>query len=188
MSKVSVVISAYNAERYVAHAMQSVLNQTYTELEVLIADDGSKDNTRRIIDEVAKTDRRVRVFHNEENIGVLSTRNKLFEHACGSFITLLDADDWLDKDKIASQLGFLRANRVEAVGVNYFRVSPTGEIKMNFSGTFKKFLRKNDIQQLPFWPPSLMVSRGLFEKVGGYEPYFRNMACYEDLYWIFDIL
>src|SRR5690349_15312590 len=128
MEKVSVIISAFNAEAFISKALESLLRQTYSALEVLIADDGSVDNTREIIDDLARRDSRIVVSHNSRNRGVLRTRNRLLRCSAGKFITFLDADDWIDTDKIRSQVDFIELKGVDAVGVNYYRVDREGRV------------------------------------------------------------
>lgn len=91
MKLVSVIISAYNCEKYVEEAVRSILNQTYQHLEVVIADDGSTDGTMRIIDGIE--DNRIVRHHNVKNMGLLRTWNKLIPLAKGEYITWQDADD-----------------------------------------------------------------------------------------------
>lgn len=96
---VSVIIPAYNAEEYIKRAICSVLNQTYTNYEIIVVNDGSTDLTREIIEEIAKNDNRVRVI-NTENGGVSRARNIGIEAAKGEFISFLDADDELFPDAL----------------------------------------------------------------------------------------
>lgn len=89
--KVSVIIAARNCERYVAEALDSILSQTFEDWEILIADDGSTDRTKEIIDRY--DDPRIRRFHNESHLGLVGTWNKLLKQAEGEYITWQDADD-----------------------------------------------------------------------------------------------
>lgn len=102
-SLVSVIIPAYNAERFVCEALRSVLNQTYEYLEVIVVDDGSKDRTAEIVREVAAEDKRVRLLQ-QENRGVAAARNLGIERARGAFIAPLDADDLWYPEKIEQQV------------------------------------------------------------------------------------
>ena len=99
---ISVIIPAYNAELFIAKAIQCVLNQTYPHFEILIADDASTDNTRNIIDSF--NDSRIKRFHNSENMGYLKTCNKLFSKASGDYITFQDADDVSVENRLEIQI------------------------------------------------------------------------------------
>ena len=83
--KVSVLIPAYNAERFIRRTIASALNQTFTDLEVIIVDDGSKDRTREIVIALQRQEPRIRYFH-QENRGLADTRNRLIELAAGEFV------------------------------------------------------------------------------------------------------
>lgn len=95
--KISVIIPAYNAEKTIERCLNSVIEQSYTNVEVIVVDDGSKDRTLSIANEVAKNDSRVKVI-SKQNGGAASARNVGIKLASGEFITFLDADDYIEKD------------------------------------------------------------------------------------------
>ncbi len=105
MAKVSIIVPAYNAQGTIGRCLDSILKQTYSDFELLVMDDGSRDDTPRILDEYAASDARIRVIH-KENTGVSDTRNQALDLACGEYIQFLDADDWITPD--ATRL-FVRA-------------------------------------------------------------------------------
>lgn len=94
---VSIIVPVYNAEKYLHRCIDSILAQTFTDWELLLIDDGSKDASGRICDEYAAKDERIRVFH-KENGGVSSARNLGLDHAEGEWIAFVDSDDWVSKD------------------------------------------------------------------------------------------
>ena len=95
--KISVIVPVYNIEKYISRCLESIINQTYKNLEIIVIDDGSSDNTGKIIDDFAKRDKRVIVIH-QDNKGVSSARNKGLDIATGQYIGFVDGDDTLDKD------------------------------------------------------------------------------------------
>ncbi|MBR4996071.1 MAG: glycosyltransferase family 2 protein [Alistipes sp.] len=101
--KISVIIPVYNTEKYLPHCIDSILAQTYTDFELLLIDDGSKDSSGVICDEYATKDSRVRVFH-KENGGVSSARNWGLDNANGEWITFVDSDDYLNIEAIEQML------------------------------------------------------------------------------------
>jgi len=105
MKSVSIIIPAYNAEKWIALAIDSVLGQSWTNLEVIVVDDGSKDATIEMVEEIS--DSRVRLIR-QENRGASAARNRGLIAANGDFIQYLDADDWLSPDKIENQLKALQ--------------------------------------------------------------------------------
>lgn len=105
--KCSVIIPVYNCDRFIAETVESVQRQTIQELEIIIIDDCSTDNSLEIIKKIAEHDERIKIFQNEINSGVAQTRNKGIELSSGAYITLLDGDDvWLP-DKLEKQLNYL---------------------------------------------------------------------------------
>ena len=95
MCNISVILPIYNSERFLHHCIDSILAQTFTDWELLLIDDGSKDASGSICDEYAAKDERIRVFH-KENGGVSSARNIGLEHAIGEYVVFVDSDDWVD--------------------------------------------------------------------------------------------
>lgn len=113
--KVSVLIPAYNAEKFIRRTIDSVLNQTFRDLELIVVDDGSSDKTADIVRQAGSSDSRVSYFY-QENKGLSHTRNRLAALAKGEFVAFLDHDDeWLPQ-KIEKQLGlFERSGRMGLV-------------------------------------------------------------------------
>ncbi|MBO5142220.1 MAG: glycosyltransferase family 2 protein [Clostridia bacterium] len=96
---ISVIIPVYNVEEYIRECLDSVINQTYKNLEIILIDDGSKDNSGKICDEYAKKDKRIKVIH-KENGGLSSARNKGLDNAQGKYITFVDSDDYIPVNAI----------------------------------------------------------------------------------------
>lgn len=94
---ISVIVPVYKVEKYLHRCVDSILNQTYKNLEVILIDDGSPDNCSAICDEYAAKDSRVRVFH-QKNAGVSAARNAGLDAATGDYIAFVDSDDWLEPD------------------------------------------------------------------------------------------
>lgn len=102
--KVSVIVPVYKVERYICRCLDSILDQTYKNLEIILVDDGSPDNCGAICDEYAKRDGRITVIH-KENEGVSSARNAGLEVASGEWIGFMDADDWAEHDMYGYLVG-----------------------------------------------------------------------------------
>ena len=94
---ISVIVPVYNVESYLPKCLDSIIAQTYTDLEILIIDDGSTDRCGAICDSYAERDRRIRVFHTE-NRGLSAARNLGLDHAKGEYIGFVDSDDWIEPD------------------------------------------------------------------------------------------
>ena len=100
MAKISVIIPVYNVEQYLSKCLDSVLNQTFKDLEVICVNDCSPDNSLNILEEYSKKDNRVIVFNREKNGGLSAARNSGIDIATGDYIYFLDSDDWIDLDYI----------------------------------------------------------------------------------------
>jgi glycosyltransferase involved in cell wall biosynthesis len=108
MVLVSVVMSCYNHERYIAQSIESVLNQTAPDLELLITDGGSTDNSPKIVAQYAQKDPRVHASYHQENIGISETINDGLNRVTGRYICFLDSDDLWIPDKLEKQLKILK--------------------------------------------------------------------------------
>ena len=94
-SLISVIVPVYNVENYLDKCIESIVNQTYKNLEIILVDDGSLDSSSKICDEWAVKDNRIKVIH-KTNGGVSSARNEGLKNANGDFIAFVDSDDWLE--------------------------------------------------------------------------------------------
>lgn len=118
---VSVLVPAYNVEKYLSKCVNSILRQTYRNLEVIIVDDCSPDGSGRIADELASKDPRVRVFHHEKNMGFSGARNTGLDHASGNYVTFVDSDDWIEPDYVEYLMQVMRRTDGDvAVSRNFF--------------------------------------------------------------------
>lgn len=118
---VSIIVPVYNAENYLNRCIDSILNQEYTDFELLLADDGSSDSSGAICDTYAASDDRIRVIH-KPNTGVSDTRNAAIRQARGTYLQFLDSDDWITPD--ATKL-FVRAateHNCDLVIADFYRV------------------------------------------------------------------
>lgn len=122
---VSVVMPAYNAERYIGEAISSVLSQTYKNWELLILDDCSSDRTAEIAEHFVSCDTRIHLLRNPQNMGVAKTRNRGLTLAQGEWVALLDSDDVWRSDKVEKQLALAERSRAELVYTSYELFSST---------------------------------------------------------------
>lgn len=97
--QISVIIPIYNVEKYLSDCVESVLKQTYTDLEIILVDDGSQDASGQICDDYAKQDSRVQVIH-KKNGGLSSARNAGIDQATGQYFFFLDSDDWIAENAL----------------------------------------------------------------------------------------
>ena len=109
---VSIITPTYNAEKYIRETLQSVLNQSYQNWEMILADDASTDHTISIIEGFAAKDSRIKLFKLPENRGNGFARNAALEKATGKYIAYLDADDLWFPEKLEKQIQFLKTNNL----------------------------------------------------------------------------
>lgn len=110
--KVSILIPAYNAESFISPCLDSILGQTYRNLQIVLVDDGSQDSTLEICRTYADADERVEIYH-QENQGVATTRNLLLEKVKGEWTLFVDADDWIEHDMVESLFALANENHAE---------------------------------------------------------------------------
>jgi len=122
MPKVSVIVSVYNLEEYIGECIESILNQTFSDFELIVVDDGSTDNSFRIIEQYAKLDARVVAVY-QENQGVTYARNNGVRHATGDYIMFSDGDDYYGEDMIETLYNTMLEQDVEMVlNQSYYKV------------------------------------------------------------------
>lgn len=121
MSKVSVIVPAYNAEKVIERCVNSILNQEYKDLECIVVDDGSKDSTPQILDTLAQKDERLHVIH-KENGGVSKARNTALEVVNGEYVQFLDADDWIPTDSTKLLVRSMEESNADLVIGHFYRV------------------------------------------------------------------
>lgn len=120
---VSVIIPAYNIEDYIGRCLDSIISQTYKNLEIIVVDDGSRDHTGEILDNYAKKDRRIKVIH-KENGGVSSARNKGIEVAEGDYIGFIDGDDLIEPEMYKILVDLLEEENADIAHCGYQMVFP----------------------------------------------------------------
>lgn len=171
--KVSIIIPVYNKAKYVSETIQSALNQTYDNIEIVIVNDGSVDNSSEIIKDFVDKNKNILFFNEKENKGVVHARNMAIDAASGEYILPLDADDTIEPTYIEKAIKILTKN--PDIGIVYCKA--------------RKFGRKNKIWKLPTFDKNKFIYENcifcsaLFRKkdfltLGKYKPYMQNG--YED--------
>lgn len=145
---VSVVCPAYNCDKFLGKTLDSILNQTLSDLEVLVVDDCSTDSTYKIAKEYEEKDNRVKVFHNETNQGAAFSRNLAISKASGDFVAFLDGDDLWLPTKLEEQIAFMEQKHCDFSYTSYTIIddggNPLGKLRTGPKViTHKGFLRYN---------------------------------------------
>lgn len=152
---VTIAIPAYNAQRFLPKGLDSVRNQTYQNIEILIADDGSSDSTASICEDLAKIDSRIRVLHLSHQ-GVGPTRNSLIENAHGDFFYFCDIDDHIDPHLVEENVNSLEKNNLDVPFFELTVENPT--IGLSDSVLLKSHIMISNDQFKEFYCNELSVS------------------------------
>lgn len=128
MIKASVIIPVYNAEKTLKYCIDSILNQTYKDIEIILINDGSIDNTQEILEEYKKEYPEIIQIYSQKNAGISATRNRGMNYAHGEYFFFVDNDDYLDKDYIETFVSNLENTDTEMLVGGYRRVDPDGKI------------------------------------------------------------
>jgi glycosyltransferase involved in cell wall biosynthesis len=169
--KVTVLMPVYNGERYLREAVESILDQTFTDFEFLIINDGSTDRTVKIIE--SYSDPRIRLVHNEKNMKLIATLNKGLKLARGEYIARVDCDDISLPERLAKQVAFMDANpEVGVLGTAFQTIDSYGK-SLNSPILYPSqysFLRWSLCFYSPIVHPTVMMRKELVLGADGYSP------------------
>ncbi|MBQ8692290.1 MAG: glycosyltransferase family 2 protein [Synergistaceae bacterium] len=171
LKKLSVIIPAYNAAKFLAKCVDSVVNQTYKNIEIILIDDGSGDNTPQICDELANKYKNIKVIH-QDNQGSSKVRETGLNAASGEYIAFIDSDDYIDLNAYEKAIKVLEENNCDMVMFGVYMVDPNGKIldewrwpavNLNNSREVFKFFAKTE---KPVWGMTYKVYRcRMFENI-----------------------
>ena len=142
---ISVIIPVYNVEKYLRRCVDSVVDQTYQKLEIILVDDGSLDGSSAICDEYASMDKRIKVIH-KKNGGLSSARNAGLEVATGGYVAFVDSDDWIEKDTYEYCINLLAANDADYIQYEINDTDSPKKLVENPSETIKVYEGKDVLQ------------------------------------------
>ncbi len=128
MKKISIIIPVYNAGSYINICLKSVIEQSYTNWEIILIDDGSTDNSKEIYEKIATKNNKIKVFR-QKNKGVSSARNLGLEKADGDYIVFLDADDWIDSIFLERMLEVIENEKADIVQCNFYYANNNEKIE-----------------------------------------------------------
>ena len=174
--KVSILIAVFNGEATLIDSIKSITSQTYKNLEILIIDDGSDDKTSEICKSLEKEDKRIKIYMNQDNIGLTKSLNILLEKSSGTFIARHDIDDLSSPERIETQLNFLLNKKVDFV---YSRAQIKKSNKLIPGVSY--YLPKKIIMKFknPFIHGTLFAKKEIIMKVGKYDERFKYSQDYK---------
>ena len=190
---ISIIVPVYNVEKYLNQCLNSITNQTYKNLEIILVDDGSTDTSGSICDEYAKRDARIKVIH-KENGGVSSARNVGLNIATGNYIGFVDSDDWIElnmyefmiKKMQECKVDLVRCSHVKELDGNsiiskeYFNEEGIYDLNTNRKEILSAFINA----KLNGYLPLIIVKR---EYALSIQPLNESVAMREDLIWMFEL-
>ena len=180
MATVSILLPVYNAEKYLSEAIDSVLAQTLIDWELLLIDDGSTDNSIKILEEYAAKDSRIKIYNNDNNLGLIATLNRGVELCKGDYIARMDADDIMVSNRLEKQVLFLEHNRSYGMcGTNAITIDENGdEIGHIINLSSDELLRINLLFSVPFVHPSIMFRKEIFNDIE-YDLEYKHVEDYD---------
>ena len=179
---ISVIMPAYNAERYIKESIASVLSQTYQNLELIIVNDCSSDKTLEIIESIVEKDKRVVFLNNTTNLGCADSRNIALQVAKGEYIAFCDSDDIWEKEKIQKQLNHIRTQNVDMVFTAYEMID--GESKFIKRRKIKEKVSMDSLLRENF----IIFSTTLFKNKGKDNIRFNRHWFHEDYVFLLECL
>jgi len=149
MEKISVIVPIYNVEKYLEKCLTSIINQTYKNLEIILIDDGSKDNSGKIADNFDKKDSRIKVIH-KENGGLSSARNIGIENASGEYIGFVDSDDYIKEDMFEVLSNLIIKYKSDISIVSFYEIENGKIIERQYTNEIIKMNKLDGIKQILF--------------------------------------
>lgn len=182
--KVSIIMGIYNCENTLRDCIESIINQTYTNWELILCDDDSKDNTFKIAQEYSlKYPDKIKVIKNKNNITLAPTLNKCLNIATGEYIARQDGDDLSVSDRIEKQVNFLiNNNEYDLVGTPMISFDENGDKGIRGGG--KKIPTKLDLaKSVPFCHATIMIKKQVLDMLGGYRVNKYTTRCEDADLW-----
>lgn len=165
---VSIITPVYNCEKLLSKTIESVINQTYTDWEMLLVDDCSLDNSADIVKKYMKKDSRIKYFKLKENSGAAIARNKALKESKGRFIAYLDADDLWKNEKLEKQVNFMLRNNYAFTCTDYEKIDESGKslnkiVRIPKKVNYNLFLRNTIIQTVGVMVDTKLTGRNLLQ-------------------------
>lgn len=148
MFKISIILPTYNVEQYIARAIESCINQTFKDIEIIVVDDCGSDKSIDIVKEYAKKDDRIKIIHNEENLKLLRARYEGVKVANSPYIMFLDPDDYLELNACEECMKILKNNEIDLLFFNAFVLENNNKIERKLNFQEKCYVKKDFLKEL----------------------------------------
>lgn len=178
---VSVLMSTFNSEITLERAIISILNQSYKNIELLICNDGSTDNTKKILEKYSNLYEQIQIINNKNNIGLTKSLNLLINKSKGDFIARQDADDYSDHERIKEQMKHCINNKYQAVFTRTYNLNKNTSMQnISYLIPYKILVNFRN----PFIHGTLLINSKIIKTLGGYDENFyfaQDYKLYRDL-------
>ena len=183
MPEVSIIIPTYNRANFLIQSIQSVLNQTFTDFELIVVDDGSIDDTKKIVWKFVKKDKRIKYIYQENSGGTAGPRNTGIKYSAGNYLAFLDSDDQWLPEKLEEQVSFLKKSKDEKLGFigcgalaikkENEEIIAKYELPLSYRGNiFNKILKKNFI----LTPSGIILKKEILKTIGNFDENFKMIT------------
>ncbi len=160
--KISVIVPVYNTEKYLEECLESIVNQSFANLEIIIVNDASPDGSHKIIQKFAQHDARIKVIDHKQNLGQSAARNSALDMACGDYIFFIDSDDTIEQSTLEIMLATAIKNNADIVGCPLRRTDEQNQntIQIDYGSTkpYLIFLGAEEIYRAYFFRGSISVT------------------------------
>lgn len=178
---VSVLMSTYNSEKTLERALDSILNQSYKNIEFLICNDGSTDNTKKILEKYSNLYEQIEIINNKNNVGLTKSLNLLINKSKGDFIARQDADDYSDPERIKEQIKYCISNKFQAVFTRTYNLNKNISMQnISYLIPYKILINFRN----PFVHGTMLINSKIIKTLGGYDEEFyfaQDYKLYRDL-------
>ncbi|MBO5321616.1 MAG: glycosyltransferase family 2 protein [Clostridia bacterium] len=180
--KISVIMAVYNAEKTLKEAVDSILNQTYKNIEFIICDDASTDNSYKLLEEYAKKDDRIILIKNEVNSRLSFSLNHCLKYATGEYVARMDADDISLPERLEKQMAFLKENpEYQLVGTAMQRFNEKGLADIVYAVDNPDYYTLRN--KIPFHHATILTEKRMYDTVNGYTVSKRTMRAQDYDLW-----
>ena len=159
LGKISIIVPIFNVERFLSRCIESLINQTYKNLEIILIDDGSPDECGIICDDYAKRDERIIVVH-QQNAGVSTARNEGLKVACGDYIGFCDPDDWVEPEMYEEMISAIEEMEADIAicGYNYYDQSGSIDTKREYKVKLNDLVSRHEtFKRMSDMPPTIRL-------------------------------
>lgn len=190
---ISVIVPIYNVEKYLSQCLESIINQTYRDIEIICIDDASTDGSLNILREYAQKDTRIKVISNNQNCGVSNIRNQGLAIASGEYIHFVDSDDWIDKDLYKTMIDYIEEYNPQVICFSFSlydqkKKKLISNYSYNGITQFKGLVNPQDNPL--FFDNNEVVWKSLYNKnfLDSNNIKFTSLPCFEDTPFFIEVL